>query len=392
MEKTNKKTCFLSLLTKEQKKQFQEYYVKKVYRSELTISAIVAATQLLMIALLFINSGGVISPVLANPYFYLYLTLLIPTVAILPVYIIMIKTERYLTLIRIKRINIMALCAWVMGITVLDQLQGVGLGVYCYLIPTMAAVLLISPLECVTLYGLQWIILMIVLWMANLDSAVFFSSAVNSFFTTILAVFISVRHYRSMETEFYDTETIKAQYIEIQATNQALSEMAYTDQLTGLYNRRYLSEKFLPDFDGYKQQRRYMEVLMIDIDYFKQYNDFYGHMQGDDCLQRISAVLKSCIQERSGAAIRFGGEEFLVLYTPAEEDGTFSLAEYIQNAIHQEQIPRSDTENPYVTMSIGVWQDRLKESDTLDKLISHADKALYLAKSSGRNCIKSNIA
>ena len=326
---------------------------------------------------------------------YLFLV----TVILIPVYMKLVKQKKYAVLSWLRRGYVLAMCVWVMGITVLDQIHGSGLGVFCYLIPTMAAVLLMSPAESLVIFGGQWMILLLILTIRGINPDELFSSIVNSFFVTVLAVFISMRYYRSMEMEFRDRDIIESQYKEIEKVNEKLSVMVNTDQLTGLNNRRYLSEVIGCKFEEYKKQNCFMEILMLDIDFFKQYNDTYGHVQGDACLREISAIIRECISQENIVVIRYGGEEFLIMHCLpkdchriGESGSGESMADCIQARIRKAGIPRNDTFRDHVTVSIGIWRGWLQQSDNMEKLISHADEALYKAKKAGRDCVQYYMA
>ena len=118
-------------------------------------------------------------------------------------------------------------------------------------------------------------------------------------------------------------------------------------------------------------------------------------MQGDACLREISAIIRECISQENVVVIRYGGEEFLLMHCLPEEchclgenGGGNSLADCIQDRLRQAGIPRNDTVQDHVTISIGIWRGRLQQSDNMEKLISHADEALYRAKNAGRDCIQ----
>ena len=388
------------ILTKEQKLRFREYYPDKIYRVERNIGLVVAGTQFCMMFIFLFLKGDDVMNGDGRFYLYLYLYLFLVTVFLIPVYVRLVKRKKYDILTWLRRGYVLAMCIWVMGITVLDQIHGSGLGVFCYLIPTMAAVLLMSPVESFVIFGGQWIVLLLILTLLGIDSNNLFSSIVNSFFVTVLAVFISARYYRSMEVEFRDRDIIESQYKEIEKVNEKLSVMVNTDQLTGLNNRRYLSEVAFYKFEEYKKQTCFMEILMLDIDLFKQYNDTYGHVQGDECLREISAIIRECIPGDNAVVIRYGGEEFLVMHcltkdcqcfgesSAGESSAGESLADCIQTRIRKAGIPRNDTSRDHVTVSIGIWRGRLKQTDQMEKLISHADEALYKAKKAGRDCVQ----
>jgi diguanylate cyclase (GGDEF)-like protein len=128
--------------------------------------------------------------------------------------------------------------------------------------------------------------------------------------------------------------------------------------------------------------------MMIDIDFFKQFNDTYGHMEGDKCLQNISAVFNTTINRASDFVARFGGEEFIILLEDTDKNGAVKVATDIQNNIHNLRIPHDTSSvNPYITVSIGIVVAHPDSSSVKETLVQNADKALYQAKNNGRNCI-----
>ena len=119
--------------------------------------------------------------------------------------------------------------------------------------------------------------------------------------------------------------------------------MAFTDQLTGLHNRRYLMEKILDHFEEYQNKDCYLEMIMVDIDYFKQYNDTYGHLEGDVCLKKIADILEEYEQIEGTAAIRYGGEEFLLVRISKQPGEESRMEEALMKHIDSANIPREDT-------------------------------------------------
>lgn len=159
--------------------------------------------------------------------------------------------------------------------------------------------------------------------------------------------------------------------------------MAVTDELTQMYNRRYLER--LPEESAWRKQKS-AAGLMVDIDFFKQYNDTHGHVAGDSCLKSIADGIQAFIQDKNACAVRYGGEEFFVCLFQCDAQEARAEAEKLRQSIQDSGFCRDDVPLGCVTVSIGVsvlddWQ-----SD-MESLIRQADAALYTAKSSGRNCV-----
>jgi len=126
-------------------------------------------------------------------------------------------------------------------------------------------------------------------------------------------------------------------------------------------------------------------MLMIDVDHFKSFNDRYGHVAGDECLRRISSIIKDNIKRPGDLAARYGGEEFTVVLPGTDYVGAFLVAEKIRHAVLLEDIEHLDSAEGRVTVSIGVCAYNTASQDQPDDVVTAADKALYVAKSSGRN-------
>jgi diguanylate cyclase (GGDEF)-like protein len=172
----------------------------------------------------------------------------------------------------------------------------------------------------------------------------------------------------------------------------AAVEIASHDVLTGLYNRRYLEDfaKDLPPAaDGYPTA---VAMLLLDVDFFKAYNDKYGHQQGDRCLRQVADCISKSLNPDTEFGIRFGGEEFLILLAGADEALAKVLAGRIRREIEALSINHAASSvASVVTVSIGVAAGYANR-ETLDLLIAQADAALYLAKKSGRNQIWPPVA
>ena len=183
------------------------------------------------------------------------------------------------------------------------------------------------------------------------------------------------------------TQIRRKRYIDqLRSSFEASLEMAVTDELTGLYNRRYLASHLSGMFDRAFWTGRPLSLMILDIDHFKQVNDTYGHDSGDKIIQDVAERIRTSIRGID-LACRYGGEEFLV----AMPDTDLSLAAIIAERLRQEIASHKSTLNGgrdeiSVTVSIGIasTEQGLKE-DTGQKLIKRADEALYVAKTGGRN-------
>ena len=170
----------------------------------------------------------------------------------------------------------------------------------------------------------------------------------------------------------------------IRASEQKAETMALTDPLTELYNRRFLMQKFEEEISRAKREKKALSCLMLDVDHFKNINDTYGHDAGDEVLKRIAACLKENLRGYD-AIVRYGGEEFVVLLPNTEKESAVAVGEKIRIKVAEEKI-KSGVHTISITISIGVFGSKGESLlESAEEYISCADKALYLAKNTGRN-------
>lgn len=170
---------------------------------------------------------------------------------------------------------------------------------------------------------------------------------------------------------------------EINALNIKLHDLSLTDGLTAIANRRALELHFLEN----KQDLTVRSIMMIDIDYFKNYNDTYGHKKGDDALIAVAKALKESCRENDFLA-RFGGEEFIIVMKNTNKAESIQMAENIQASIASLSIPHKNSDaSSFITLSMGITTYSINKEDDAnnEKAIIEADKALYYSKSNGRN-------
>ncbi len=165
-----------------------------------------------------------------------------------------------------------------------------------------------------------------------------------------------------------------------------LQRLATRDGLTGIANRRSFDTALNTECRRVTREARSLSLLMIDVDYFKRYNDAYGHLAGDECLRQVAEAMARVTQRASDTLARYGGEEFAILLPATEPDGAVVVAERIREAVTALALPHGHSEvAPQVTVSIGVASLDPTSAGPPAQLIAAADAALYEAKRSGRN-------
>ncbi|QLG86755.1 diguanylate cyclase [Chitinibacter bivalviorum] len=176
-------------------------------------------------------------------------------------------------------------------------------------------------------------------------------------------------------------------HLALKYANDQLRVLSLTDSLTGLANRRHLFERLSSEIEHLqaKPETEPFAIILIDIDYFKRYNDTYGHVAGDFCLQRVAGVIRSALRSPADLTARYGGEEFCCLLHQATLDEARQIAERISQSVADLEIPHLGAyERQFVTVSAGVaqWQPHMAH---IESVLQAADEALYAAKATGRN-------
>ena len=170
-----------------------------------------------------------------------------------------------------------------------------------------------------------------------------------------------------------------------QRAERQLEALATTDPLTGLANRRKLDQTLEQEWRRAQRSGKPLSLIMFDIDHFKNFNDTYGHQDGDEALKRVARTIQQCMHRSTDLAARYGGEEFAVVLSDTDASGAYNLAQSIRQAV--EQLEPLTPSHRRLTTSMGVSTCQVKPGDQLAGLINSADQALYQAKKAGRNCV-----
>lgn len=175
-------------------------------------------------------------------------------------------------------------------------------------------------------------------------------------------------------------------YEQVQQANQELQHLATHDKLTGLANRRYFDDYLDQAWRRLTQECTPLSLVLLDIDYFKAYNDTYGHLAGDACIAQVAMAIRRSIQRSANLAARYGGEEFAIILPNTNLAGAVHAAEQVRLEIAQAHLPHGSIPNhPYITVSLGIASTRPTLGQSPHTLVDQADQALYQAKQQGRN-------
>jgi len=186
--------------------------------------------------------------------------------------------------------------------------------------------------------------------------------------------------------QIQNIDPLKQAQAELQQVNTELERLTQIDSLTGIFNRRYFDQALAQELQIASREGNFLSLLMLDIDYFKNYNDTLGHQAGDQCLIKVTQTLQHAIHRTSDLVARYGGEEFALILPRTELTGAIVIAQRIQNLLAQKNLVHPTSEiSSQITVSIGIHCATPRPGDHVYTWIKAADDALYQAKQQGRN-------
>jgi two-component system chemotaxis family response regulator WspR len=184
-------------------------------------------------------------------------------------------------------------------------------------------------------------------------------------------------------------EKLESLNIELKRSNRELQRLSSLDGLTGLANRRQFDETLEQEWLRTARTDMPLSLIFADIDFFKHYNDHYGHQAGDDCLKQVARALEGTVHRPADLVCRYGGEEFVMILPDTTAEGALAVAEKMLHAVAKLDIEhRYSDAAAHITLSIGVASASPNENTLAETLIEAADQMLYRAKDRGRNCIE----
>jgi len=177
---------------------------------------------------------------------------------------------------------------------------------------------------------------------------------------------------------------VKNQYL-LKRQSDVLHSIALLDSLTGVANRRQFEQRLPEIWRHCSRNQAYLSVIMLDVDFFKRYNDRYGHQEGDQCLRLVADAVKGMLKRPNDLIARYGGEEFICILPEAKLSGAMRLAQAMVDAVHALHLEHLDSEFGEVTVSAGIAAIQPLAEQSWESLVEVADQQLYIAKHNGRN-------
>jgi diguanylate cyclase (GGDEF)-like protein/PAS domain S-box-containing protein len=211
--------------------------------------------------------------------------------------------------------------------------------------------------------------------------------------THYIAVQTDITEYKRIEQERQKYQlSLQQMNMELYQLNQTLHRLANLDGLTGVANRRRFEEHLDQEWRRMFREKSPLSIILGDLDYFKRYNDAYGHLEGDDCLKVVASAITRVVNRPADLVARYGGEEFAIILPNTPTEGALQVAQLIRQEIQKLRIPhQASAVGEYVTMSLGMATKIPTQELLAKELIEAADKALYQAKEQGRNCAVAHL-
>lgn len=282
---------------------------------------------------------------------------------------------------------------WGGAISIVDQISTGQITVYCVAAMAMAVMPYLKPKWSLIIYMYVHIIFIISLFCVKQSNLLLFTNVFYSSICVVLSLIISTMLFNSELNDFKNKKLIEHKNIELNRINHELievnsnlEELSCTDCLTGIANRRKFEDFISFEWDKCKSNIAPLSAIMIDVDFFKLFNDNYGHQSGDYCLKKIGETLSCHLNTKHGIVARYGGEEFIIVLEGLSKASALIEAEKIRKSVETLNIPHNFSPiSDHVTISLGVSSLIPSEDSSIKILIEKADMALYRAKKKNRN-------
>lgn len=284
---------------------------------------------------------------------------------------------------------------WCAGISLLDQLSYGQIVVYLSAIICVGVIPFFPPIVLFFIFAASEAFFLILQPFFQESADVVFGNTVNTLTFVIFSLVISRMRYKGFVEDFQNKRIIEEKNTLLEErslllkeindqlieANLKLEKLSQRDSLTGVYNRMVFDRTLKMEWDRCKRHQIPLTLMMVDIDFFKQYNDTYGHQAGDECIKRVAEVLSSCARRSSDIITRYGGDEFALILPHMDRERALLLAEEMSRMVSELRIPHAGSlVSDYITISIGANTLIPSKDSRIEDLLKNADKALYESK------------
>lgn len=377
---------------------YQEDFAAELSRIMLVrgrdIARLIILFEIVMIVSSFIWYG---SDMLVWPrlsYLVLYVILILPMATFLLMRNHMFRIRRNFVVLKVTTTLSFFILGWSMTISILDLQNGGDVTVYVLAQVGIGVLSLYTPLSTLIAYVvIQLSFLLLTTILQGPEDL--FGYYLNTTIVMLLSWMISRILFHQQLSLFANRRVIEEQNTKLSNTNEQLAkankELSYLstiDFLTGTYNRLKLDQVLTAEWERCKRYKLPLSAIMIDIDFYKSYNDNYGHLQGDECIRDVANVLKTSASRTSDLVVRYGGDEFVILLPHMGIEESTQVAEKIRSGVEALQMktaysPIADV----VTVSLGVTTLIPQADNDVDSFLREVDKALYASKNGKRNSV-----
>lgn len=332
------------------------------------------------------------------PYIYYGSMYILMLIAMIAFFTIFTKLEadisKHISCIRYTGIFFIGfILMWCAGISLLDQLKTGQVIVYVVAVIAIAVTPIYEPLILFLVYLTIHSLFLMAMPYFQVSTQLLLANSINTTTFVIMSWAISCMRYKKQAEDFNNKKIILKKNdelrlinMQLQEANQKLEIMSMFDGLTGIFNRLSFETTIKDEWSRCKRHSIPLSLIMVDIDFFKEFNDNYGHQAGDSCIKLIADVLTVYVKRASDKVARYGGDEFVVLLPHTDKENALNLAEQMRERVEEKSVPHLYSNvSDHVTISLGINTIIPSDESSIDEFIRNTDKALYMAKER-RNC------
>ncbi|MDL2253244.1 GGDEF domain-containing protein [Ruminococcaceae bacterium OttesenSCG-928-I18] len=371
-------------LSKEEKEGFYSEVLRTLYWPTMFVGILILLFEAVMILTTLVRPQWIAELPYRRVYFALYVFLFLVTFVFMAALLALRdRLQNHPRIfVHICQAYAFFICLW--G-SFLSAFSGGDTAVFTYVVMGVAVMIVLQPWQAALLLGVNQCLFYLLLYLFSQGGSLASGKVINSLIATLLAVLIASILYRNKAVNYQNTLTITQQNEKIRVINNQLRSLVLADELTGAYNRRFLEEILPEKLEDARRAGEEVAVFMMDIDRFKQYNDIYGHVQGDACLVSVADIIHRTALSEESYFVRYGGEEFVLFLQGEPLPRCRELAEKIRKNIARCRLDHTGCPTGYVTVSIGVCFSGVSDTRDIHELVHCADEAMYFAKKAGRN-------